>query len=96
MTSDAIKTMQYDANKKSMLVAYLMAIFFGGLGIHRFYLGRKGSGLAMLLLTVIGIPAAIIFIGFIMIAVVQVWIIVDLFLIYGWVKIYNHQLITNL
>lgn len=37
-----------DRNK---LVAALLAFFLGVLGIHRFYLGRTGSGIAMLLLT---------------------------------------------
>ena len=37
-----------DRNK---FVAALLAFFLGTLGIHRFYLGRTGSGIAMLLLT---------------------------------------------
>jgi TM2 domain-containing membrane protein YozV len=32
-------------NTKSPTTALLLAIFLGGLGIHRFYLGRIGSGL---------------------------------------------------
>ena len=44
----------YDDRNK--LVAALLAFFLGVLGIHRFYLGRTGSGIAMLLIscTVIG------------------------------------------
>ena len=43
-----------DRNK---LVAALLAFFTGTLGIHRFYLGRTGSGIVMLVLscTVIGL-----------------------------------------
>ena len=37
--------------EKSMAVAYLLLIFLGSLGIHRFYLGKTGSGIAMLLLS---------------------------------------------
>ena len=37
-----------DRNK---LVAALLAFFLGVLGVHRFYLGRIGSGIVMLLLT---------------------------------------------
>lgn len=40
------------ASGHSRLIAALLAFFFGMLGIHRFYLGRNGSGLAMLLLTI--------------------------------------------
>ncbi|WP_232473761.1 TM2 domain-containing protein [Sphingomonas sp. MA1305] len=42
---------------RSKIVAALLALFLGTLGIHRFYLGRTGSGIAMLVvsLTVIGL-----------------------------------------
>ena len=38
-----------DRNK---MVAALLAFFLGLLGIHRFYLGRTGSGIVMLVLTI--------------------------------------------
>ncbi len=43
-----------DRNK---LVAALLAFFIGVLGVHRFYLGRTGSGIVMLVLsiTVVGL-----------------------------------------
>ena len=34
---------------KSRLVALLLAAFVGGLGVHRFYVGKTGSGIAWLL-----------------------------------------------
>ena len=37
-----------DRNK---YIAALLAFFLGPLGIHRFYLGRTGSGIAMVILT---------------------------------------------
>ena len=35
--------MLYHANAKSTGIAYLLWFFLGGLGVHRFYLGRGGS-----------------------------------------------------
>jgi len=34
--------------KKSRLVAFMLCLFFGGMGIHRFYVGKIGTGLFML------------------------------------------------
>jgi TM2 domain-containing membrane protein YozV len=39
------------ANDRNKLVAALLAFFIGIFGVHRFYLGRTGSGIAMLVLT---------------------------------------------
>jgi len=42
---------------RNRIVAALLAFFFGTLGIHRFYLGRNGSGITMLVLslTIVGL-----------------------------------------
>lgn len=37
---------------KSRLAATLLAFFFGAFGVHRFYVGKTGSGVAQLLLTI--------------------------------------------
>jgi len=34
---------------KSRLVALLLCVFIGGLGIHRFYVGKTGTGILWLL-----------------------------------------------
>lgn len=39
---------------KSKLVAGLLGIFLGGLGIHNFYLGYTNKGVAQLLITIFG------------------------------------------
>lgn len=65
----AAKQMQKDTNagggRKSQLLAFLLALFFGVLGIHRFYLGYTTIGLIQLL--TLG--------GF------GIWFLIDIFLI---------------
>lgn len=39
---------------KNKIVAALLAFFLGSFGVHKFYLGYNGAGLAMLLLSVFG------------------------------------------
>ena len=50
-----------DDNRKSRVVAGILGIFFGSLGIHNFYLGYNGKGIAQLLMSVLslGLLAAI-------------------------------------
>jgi len=36
-------------SKKLRIVAFLLCTFFGGLGVHRFYVGKVGTGILMLL-----------------------------------------------
>lgn len=44
---------------KSRSVAMLLAFFFGGFGIHRFYVGQVGWGLVFLLFCWTFVPAFI-------------------------------------
>jgi TM2 domain-containing membrane protein YozV len=53
------------AEGKSQLVALLLNIFLGGLGIHRFYLGYVGMGIlyiALLLTSFLIVPAIALFV----------------------------------
>ena len=51
---------------KSKLVAGLLGIFLGNLGIHKFYLGYTVPGLIMLLITVILGPITFLFLPFVL------------------------------
>lgn len=44
---------------KSKVAFVLLALFLGGLGIHRFYLGNWGLGLLMLVFCWTGIPVIV-------------------------------------
>lgn len=58
-------------NGKSKLVAALFALFLGGLGIHKFYLGSVGWGIAYLLLCWTFIPSLVGFIEGILLLVMS-------------------------
>ena len=47
---------------KSKVAAGLLAIFLGGIGVHKFYMGKIGMGILYLLFCWTGIPACVGFI----------------------------------
>ncbi len=65
------------AGAKSKLVAGLLGIFVGCLGIHNFYLGYTGKAIAQLVLTVVGIVLSCILIGFFMILGAWIWSLIE-------------------
>jgi len=85
-SNDARILMLYEANKKTALVAYLLWFFLGWFGGHNFYLERTGVAVTQLILslTVVGLTITII------------WVLVDAFLIPGWVRRQNNQLAAQL
>ena len=90
--------MLYDANKKSPVVAYLLLIFLGGFGAHRFYIKRYGSATVLLVLNVFGWPLLIAGeqLAALAVGVAGVWVVIDLFLVPGLVRTFNHHLIQRL
>ena len=95
-TSDVARLMQYDAAKKSTGIAYLLWFFLGGLGVHRFYLGQTGSGVAMAIISIISWITVFIGIGLVGLAVIGIWWFVDAFLIPGIATRVNQELATRL
>lgn len=54
---------QVGSGEKSKVAAGLLAIFLGGLGVHKFYLGYNTAGIILLATTLIGICLSIVVIG---------------------------------
>jgi TM2 domain-containing membrane protein YozV len=86
LSNDARVLMLYEANKKTALVAYLLWFFLGLFGAHNFYLGRTGVAVTQLILSLI-------LVGMI---ITIFWVLVDAFLIPGWVRRQNNLLATQL
>jgi TM2 domain-containing membrane protein YozV len=86
LSSDTRALLLYEANKKTPVVAYLLWFFLGLFGGHNFYLKRTGVAVAQLILslTLVGMVITVI------------WVIVDAFLIPGFVRDQNNLLATQL
>jgi TM2 domain-containing membrane protein YozV len=94
--SDNLAMMRYDANRKSILIAYLLWFFLGWFGVHRFYLGRTVSGIVLLLLTLMSMGLAFVFIGYVLMIIPALWFLLDALLIPGMVSRSNNQLAEEL
>lgn len=84
MVTDRVSA-QYDIEKKSLLVAYLLWAFLGYVGAHRFYLGRPLSGVLMLALSGIVLLVTLVSFGLLSFLwfIVAVWWFIDALLIPG-------------
>ncbi|MGF2385895.1 TM2 domain-containing protein [Lentilactobacillus otakiensis] len=69
---------EVEKRQKSPAVAYLLALFAGFVGGHRYYMGKTGSAVAMTLITVLTLGIGI--------SITGIWALVDLFLINGWLQ----------
>lgn len=95
VSTDMMASMQYDANKKSGVVAYLLWFFLGGFGAHRFYLGSTGPAIAQLVITLVSIVLSVVAVGLIGFVVVGIWVLIDAFLIPGMIQDYNSRLASH-
>ena len=85
---------QYDIEKKSLLVAYLLWFFLGYVGAHRFYLGRPLSGFIMLALSGVVLVLTLVTFGLLSFlwAIVGLWWLIDALLIPGMAAGRNSQI----
>ena len=66
----------HDTIPKSRLAYILLALFLGTLGVHNFYAGRTGAGVAQLLITLLSFPLMCVGIGIVTVFIPVVWSIV--------------------
>lgn len=88
--------MEYDARKRSALLAYLLWFFLGFTGAHRMYSDRVPSGILQLLVHGIGWLTTPILVGWLFIAAWAVWWVIDAFLIPAWIRDYNLEVARRL
>ena len=67
---------------KNIVIAYLLWWFLGALGVHRFYLGRTGTGFAQLFLSVFGWLTLYLGVGIVLLTVWMVWWALDAYFVY--------------
>ena len=77
MSTQQVNTKLEEISPKSKLTAGLLAGLLGEVGAHRFYIGKTGTAVVMLVLTIIGYATIWLIIGFIPLAVVWVWNLID-------------------
>ncbi len=78
MAGAAAKPIAGDISPKSRLAITLLAFFLGTLGVHRFYLGKIGTAVGMLILGIVGWATIWIFgLGFIFLTAVGIWALID-------------------
>jgi TM2 domain-containing membrane protein YozV len=77
------KDIIFEANSKSKGTAYLLWLFLGWFGVHRFYAGetRKGAAQALLTLSVVGFP------------ITFLWWLIDIFLVPDMINERNLELL---
>jgi len=97
MTVDRVSA-QYDIEKKSLVVAYVLWFFLGYVGAHRFYLGRPLSGVIMLALSAVTLLLTLVSFGVLgfLWFVVGLWWLIDVLLIPGMAAGRNSRIADRL
>lgn len=88
--------MQYDARKKSLMLAYLLLFVLGPFGGHRFYAFNKGDACVQLLVTLLGLAMGPLGFGIWVLVMQGIWLVIDAFLLPGQVRRYNLKLADDL
>lgn len=79
-------------NGKNIVVAFLLTLFVGTLGIHRLYLNKNGTGIALASMTIVGWLTSWLIVGLIPLAITGTWAFIDLFFVPKMVREDNEKL----
>ena len=71
------KAAKEEISPKSRLTTTLLAFFLGVFGAHRFYTGRIGTAVTMLVLWIVGLATLWILVGIPFVIAVGIWAFVD-------------------
>lgn len=85
------QTVSVNIEGKNTIIAYVLWWFLGWAGVHRLYLGRTKSGIAQLLLFIIGWASVIILIGYPLLIIWCIWWMLDAFFTYKMVAEENSK-----
>ena len=96
ISGDTKALMEFESQKKSVGVAYLLWFFLGMLGVHRFYAGKSGSGFLMLVIWVISLVLSLVYVGLVGFFILGVWWLIDAFLLSGIISEYNRSLMARI
>lgn len=96
LSADTQAMMAFESNKKSAGVAYLLWFFTGGVGGHRFYMGRIGSAVTQLILAILGWTTVWFGVGLVFLIPLGIWLLVDAFTLGGMVAKHNGDLVSRL
>jgi len=98
MNDSTRSMMMYDAQKKNGVVAFLLWLFLGGLGAHRFYLGFTGTAVIQVLLSIFGWGFVLggTGLGFFLLLPLCGWVLLDVFCISASVQEHNIRLAQRL
>ncbi len=85
-------SISFGGQGKNMVVAYLLWFLMGTFGIHRFYLGKIGSGIFQLVLLAVGWITLPILFGVIPLLALGFWWLLDAYFVYKYVTEANDLL----
>lgn len=97
LSQDTQALMNFEANKKSAGVAYILWFFLGGLGGHNFYIGKQGAGIGQIVLSIMGWMTLLLAgIGLLFLIPLGIWLLIDVITLGGKVTSINSRLMDSL